>query len=443
MLSAASPADCLSPDGEPLCLPPPPEELCEAARRRLPAVEADLRRRLSGPDRSIEAAQLERLVAGLRQPLELGPDRPARPDGPGPGPEDDAHNDPILDQGLLALCAAQLLGARPLLHLPEGLALRGQRVRRGTLGRGGPPRALEVVDQIHRGERVPRPADRAALLDVCRGGRDLPAARALVALSEAALAPPLVLIDSAEAAGGRPFLHAGLPPALLPLLSRAAAPHALGDAAAPLSPLREAVEGRNPWHLYQIALAPWRDAWAGTQVLREPQLTAAGLALAQEVLGRQPSSDEAFALACCALGAAERLATLVAPGAGSSAEPAPIVDESAAGEREALLLGALRRLSRRPLCPGRGGEAALLLRQAAQSGLLVLLSHHDEELGRALLPLPPGAAPGANDLRAAQLRLLSFPREPPRALVASERIEEGGRRSVWLDGGDLRAQLLF
>src|SRR5690242_572308 len=111
-MSAASPADCFSPDGEPLCLPPPPEELCAAARRRLPDVEAELRRRLSGPDRSIEAVQLERFAAGLRQP---GPtDSPL--DGGRDLPVIEAE-DPPLGHGLLALCAAQLLGVRPLVHL--------------------------------------------------------------------------------------------------------------------------------------------------------------------------------------------------------------------------------------------------------------------------------------------------------------------------------------
>lgn len=385
--------------------------MCEAARKRLAEIEADLRRRLSGPDRSVEAVQLERLAAGIRT---------------AEGLETPRGEDPLLEQGALALCAAQLLGVRPMVHLVEGLALRGLRVRRSSLAPDQPPRALEVIEQIHRGEHPLR--EREPVIEVCRTTRNSPAARTLVALSAAGLAPPLVLLDAgAGEERSMSLWHAGLGPSLLQLVQRAAAPHPVEDAAAPMAVLREALVGRNPWHLYQLVEVPWRDAWAGTQVLREPQLTLEGQELARHVLGRPASAEESFALACYALGQSERLAQLQGPSG-----PPPLVDESAQNEREALLRHSLTRLLKRPLLPGPGGESALLLKQAVQSGLFVVMAHHPDEMGRALLPAEGG--------RSVLVRLFSFPREQPRAIVGSERIEDG-RRTVCLDGGDLRAQL--
>lgn len=428
----APPVPGFSPDGEPLCQAPEADDLCVAARRRWPEVEAELRRRLSGPDRPVEAVELDGLTQGLRR------SEPPR----------SADQDPLLEQGVLALCAAHLLGRRALLPLGESLALRGLRVQRTILVPEQPPRALPVLG---------RPEAGGAAIEVCRTARAGQAAQTLIALAAAGLRRPLVIVDHAPVAGRHPalvsFHHAGLSPSLRDVVVRAAAPHRACDAAADMAPLRAILDGRNPWHLHRVAEVPWHPAWSGP-VLREPQLLPEGLRLAEEVLGRPPGADEAFALASYALGLARRL--LLADAPPRAAEEA-VADETVA--RAVVLRDALRRLCARPLLPGQDGEPALFLLGAAEGRLLVEAGHAtagaeaDVELGRLLCPCPAPAA-------YARLRVLQFPRDPPRALrVCHGRVaavggaaaidlgepgdgDESGRRSrYFVDGGDLRVHI--
>ncbi len=451
--SATAHVPLCAPDGEPLCLAPAPGELCETARRRLPEVESDLRRRLSGPDRSIEAIELEALVSGFRP----APHNPAI-SANGNGIHRAASPDPLLESGVLCMCAAQLLGRPSMVHLAEGLALRGLKVSRGTLASDQPPRALDAVGLLHRtGHAAPFDRRERDQIDLYRAAPDSPAARALSALSAAGLSRPLILVVHPSQGQGQgqgmtsttsapTFDHAGLgalPGDLRAAVVRAFAPHTAADATRPAQALLDALPGRNPWLIQRMSEVTWPFAWPESHRLTLPQLTSEGAALSRQVLGRNPDPDESFALACLALAAAVRLTDL-------QAEPHPAPAPVSAGadvdqtlhpgpeNEQAHLLAALSRLLSRPLLPAQDGEAPLFLQAALRAGTFVLDARNPDEMGRLLTTVGTGSY--------ARLRLFRFQKEVPHGLSVVVRHGDdeslSSRPVAWfVDGGDLRVHI--